>query len=75
MRYASWDRRSIILGAKVLSRDEREKWLKALVKNESLTGMDRYMAKWVLDGAPRDEPFADEYEHPFDDDFEDELPF
>ncbi|PTQ79001.1 hypothetical protein C8R21_13722 [Nitrosospira multiformis] len=54
LHYASWDRRSILLAAKVLSRDEREKWLAPLVKSESLSRMDKWMADWVIAGAPPD---------------------
>lgn len=54
LHYAYWDRRSILLAAQVLSKDEREKWLEPLVKGESLSQMEKWMAKWVMGGAPEE---------------------
>jgi hypothetical protein len=51
--YVLWDRRSIILAASVLSKDERDKWLRPLMKGNSLSHLDEWMIKWVLDGSPR----------------------
>lgn len=48
---AFWDRRSIILAAQILSKDERTHWLRPLMKGSSLDQMDTWMAQWVLDGA------------------------
>lgn len=52
MHYASWDRRSIILAARVLSKDEREKWLAPMSKNPGLSFMDRCMIDWVIADDP-----------------------
>lgn len=60
LHYAYWDRRSILLAAQILSKDEREKWLGPLIKGESLSTMEKWMAKWVLDGAPETNPLEDE---------------
>lgn len=60
LHYAYWDRRSILLAAQILSNDEREKWLGPLVNGESLNQMDKWMAKWVRDGAPEEFPPDDE---------------
>lgn len=54
LHYAYWDRRSVLLAAQVLSKDEREKWLEPLVKGESLSQMEKWMAKWVMAGAPEE---------------------
>ena len=48
----SWDRRSIILAAATLSKDERDKWLAPLIKAGSLSKLDSWLAKWVIDGSP-----------------------
>lgn len=48
LQHASWDRRSIVLGAETLSKDEREKWLRPMKKNPNLNFMDRCMIDWVL---------------------------
>ncbi|MDP1707694.1 MAG: RNA-directed DNA polymerase [Gammaproteobacteria bacterium] len=63
LHYAYWDRRSIFLAAKVLSKDERERWLTPLIKGDSLGQMDKWMARWVLAGSPDSS------------DFDDDLPF
>ncbi len=60
LHYAYWDRRSILLAAQILSKDEREKWLGPIIKGESLDRMDKWMAKWVLDGAPDEFPLDDD---------------
>lgn len=60
LHYVSWDRRSILLAAQLLSKDEREKWLVPIIKGESLDHMDKWMAKWVLDGAPDKFPLDDD---------------
>lgn len=52
MHHASWDRRSILLASQTLSSDEREKWLKPLLKGQGLGMLDRYMIEWVLAGCP-----------------------
>ncbi|MCZ2901191.1 RNA-directed DNA polymerase [Burkholderia thailandensis] len=52
LHYAYWDRRSILLAAQVLAKDERDKWLEPLVKGNALSQMDKWMAKWVMAGAP-----------------------
>lgn len=62
LHYAYWDRRSILLAAQVLSKDEREKWLKPIIKAGHLDRMDSWMAKWVLDGAPDEFPLDDDLE-------------
>lgn len=59
LHYAFWDRRSILLAAQILSKDEREKWLGQIIRGESLGPMDKWMAKWVLNGAPDEFPIAD----------------
>lgn len=60
LHYAYWDRRSIVLAAQILSKDEREKWLMPIIKTESLDRMDKWMAKWVLDGSPDEFPIDDD---------------
>lgn len=60
LHYAYWDRRSILLAAQILSKDEREKWLMPIIKTESLDRMDKWMAKWVLDGSPDEFPVDDD---------------
>lgn len=60
LHYAYWDRRSIVLAAQVLSKDEREKWLGPLIKGGSLSMLEKWMARWVLDGSPEVDPFEDE---------------
>ncbi len=60
LHYAYWDRRSILLAAQILSKDEREKWLGPIIKGGSLDRMDKWMAKWVLDGAPDEFPLDDD---------------
>lgn len=60
LHYAYWDRRSILLAAQVLSKDEREKWLEPLIKGGSLTEMDKWMARWVMDGAPETVNFEED---------------
>lgn len=54
---AYWDRRSILLAAQVLSSDERNNWLKPLLRGESLSKMDRWMVQWILDGASESQKF------------------
>lgn len=60
LHYAYWDRRSILLAAKNLSKDEREKWLAPILKGGHLDQMDIWMAKWVLDGSPETDPLEDD---------------
>jgi len=60
LHYAYWDRRSILLAAQILSKDEREKWLAPLIKGGSLSAMEKWMAKWVLDGSPEANPLEEE---------------
>lgn len=60
LHYAYWDRRSILLAAQILSKDEREKWLGPIIKGGSLDHMDKWMAKWVIDGAPDEFPLDDD---------------
>ncbi len=56
--YAYWDRRSIIMASSVMSKDEREKWLEPLVRGDSLTILEKWMARWVMNGSPRNvDPF------------------
>jgi len=58
LHYAYWDRRSIIMAASLLAKDEREKWLLPLIKGDSLDIVEKWMAKWVMDGSPTDvDPF------------------
>lgn len=62
LHYGYWDRRSVILAAALLAKDEREKWLAPLLKGDSLGVVEKWMARWVMDGAPADaqplfEPF------------------
>lgn len=52
LHYAYWDRRSILMAAQTLSKDEREKWLTPLIRGGSLDRMDKWIAKWVMSGAP-----------------------
>lgn len=52
LHHALWSRRSVILAATVLSKDEREKWLQPLLGNNSLSLVDKWMAKWVIAGSP-----------------------
>lgn len=61
LHYAYWDRRSIILAATLLSKDEREKWLEPLVKGSSLDIMEKWMARWVLNGSPKTSPHIETY--------------
>lgn len=59
LHYAYWDRRSIILAASVLAKDERDKWLTPLMKNDGVSMLDRWMMKWVLDGSSANvDPFG-----------------
>lgn len=60
LHHAYWDRRSILLAAQVLSKDEREKWLTPIIKGGNLDRMDKWMAAWVLDGAPDGFPLDDD---------------
>lgn len=73
-----WDRRAVIFAAQILSRDEREKWLRSLSRNGSLTCLDKWLIDWVVAGAPQVEPLAAppmiEEENAFGD-FDDEIPF
>lgn len=62
LHYASWDRRSILIAARLLSKDERDNWLKPLLKSEKLEPIERWIAKWVLDGCPAAEPPGDSYD-------------
>lgn len=59
LHYAYWDRRSILMAAQILSKDEREKWLAPVIKGGNLDQMDKWMAKWVSDGAPDSFPLDD----------------
>lgn len=52
LHYADWDRRSIILASAALAKDEREKWLRNLVRRSRLGFLDQCMVAWVLDGSP-----------------------
>ncbi|WP_081629921.1 RNA-directed DNA polymerase [Thiomonas sp. FB-6] len=52
LRSSSWDRRSIILAAQILSSDERSKWLQTLTRAPQLDRLDKWLIKWVLDGSP-----------------------
>jgi hypothetical protein len=57
LHYAYWDRRSIILAASLLAKDERDKWLGPLIKGDSLSLLEKWMARWVLEGSPIVDPF------------------
>jgi hypothetical protein len=65
LHYAYWQRRSILLAARILSKDEREKWLVPLLKAEKLDPMEKWMAKWVIDGCPAAEPPQEDFEVDF----------
>ena len=61
LHYAYWDRRSIILAASLLSKDEREKWLLPLIKGSSLGVPEKWMARWVIEGSPTSSTHLDQY--------------
>ena len=46
------DRRAVIFAAQIMSRDEREKWLKSLAKSSALSLLDKFLIDWVIAGAP-----------------------
>lgn len=60
LHYAYWQRRSIILAATLLSKDERSKWLKPLIKTNKLEPMEAWMATWVMDECPDAKPPEDD---------------
>ena len=60
LHYYAWQRRSVLLAARLLSKDEREKWLNQLFKANKLVGMDKWMAQWALDGNPPASPPEEE---------------
>ncbi len=75
-----WDRRAIIYAAQILSKDEKEAWLKSIKSNKALDIIDRCVIDWVLDGMPLVPPLPEPELEPlisnFDfNDFEDDILF
>lgn len=60
LHYSYWDRRSIILAASLLSKDERDKWLKPLINENKLGKVETWMARWVMEGSPKQGDFDDD---------------
>jgi hypothetical protein len=52
LHYATSDRRAVIFAAKLLSKDEREKWLKPFLKGNQMSETDKWVIEWVIDGCP-----------------------
>jgi len=81
LNFGPWDRRAVIFAAQVLARDEREKWLRSLSRNGSLSLLDKWMIEWVIAGAPAVPPLAAPAVAPsvigdeFVVDFDDDIPF
>ncbi len=44
----NWERRAVLNATKILSKDEREHWLKPMI-NSAPIQLDRWIAKWVYD--------------------------
>lgn len=75
LSYGSWDKRAVIYAAQLLTKDERDNWLKPLKKNNSLDLLDKWMIDWVIAGLPKAEPLPEpELEFDFDI-LEGDLPF
>lgn len=73
----SWDRRAIIYAAQILTKDEKEAWLKSIKNNIALDIIDKWMIDWVIAGTPTVEPLPEPLLDLSDifDDFEDDIPF
>jgi len=75
-----WNRRAIIYAAQILTKDEKEAWLKSVKTNKALDITDQWMIDWVLDGTPMVPPLPEpvskliEFSGLFED-FEDDIPF
>lgn len=72
-----WDRRAVIFSAQILSKDEREKWLRSVSRSASLSLLDKWLIDWVVAGAPEVAPLPAPpvvQEADFGD-FDDDIPF
>lgn len=56
LQYGPWDRRSIIYASCLLPKDEREKWLNAILKTGALLQLDKIIIDWVNAGMPNSAP-------------------
>lgn len=73
----SWNRRAIIYAAQILTKDEKEAWLKSVKTNKALDITDQWMIDWVLDGTPIVPPLPEPVltlDEIFND-FDDDIPF
>lgn len=71
-----WDRRAVIFAAQVLAKDEREKWLRSLSKNGSLSLLDKWLVDWIIAGAPEAPPLpAPEIKENYPFEWDDDIPF
>lgn len=52
LHFAIWDRRAVIYAAKILAKDEREKWLSPFLKGSQMSDTDKWVITWVIDGCP-----------------------
>ncbi|MEZ0233086.1 MAG: RNA-directed DNA polymerase [Methylophilaceae bacterium] len=68
-----WDRRAIIHSAQILTKDEKEIWLKSIKQHPSLDILDKWTIDWVLAGTPTS-PNLPEPQISWDD-FDDSIPF
>lgn len=71
LTYGPWDRKAVIYSAQILTKDEKENWLKPLKKNQSLDMLDKWMIDWVVSGLPK----VPSLPEPEIDLFEDDIPF
>jgi hypothetical protein len=62
LHYATSDRRAVIFAAKLLSNDEREKWLKPFLKGNQMSETDKWVIEWVIDGCPLPTHDLDDYD-------------
>lgn len=65
LHFATWDRRAVIYSAKILSKDEREKWLVPLSKGTQMSDTDKWLINWVIDGCPKPDSLWEFEDIPF----------
>jgi Reverse transcriptase (RNA-dependent DNA polymerase) len=65
LHYATGHRRAVIYAAQILSKDEREKWLKPLLHGDQMSELEKWVINWVLDGCPRPSEYWDSQDFEF----------
>jgi len=72
---ASWNRRSILYAAQLMSSDEKNAWLKPLKNHATISLLEKWMIEWVLADTPITNPLPDPAALEFDFDAEFGVPF